>query len=165
MCKIAGRRRRAFVRQLADFRGRSIWLIVHRHDQLFITMTKPADRLLYAEPRPDGRTPYWTMRTIWAAAEGKPAVTVAIEDLNILDEVVWFGGPKDVKPTVRRVAERARDIFSADLGYPIIMTRSGDVVDGAHRIAKAYLQGERTIAAVVIDDYPPPDGVVEVPQS
>jgi hypothetical protein len=101
------------------------------------------------------------MRTIWAAAEGKPAVTVAIEDLNILDEVVWFGGPKDVKPTVRRVAERARDIFSADLGYPIIMTRSGDVVDGAHRIAKAYLQGERTIAAVVIDDYPPPDGVVD----
>src|SRR6266581_2946739 len=56
---------------------------------------------------------------------------------------------------------RARDIFSADLGYPIIMTRSGDVLDGAHRVAKAYLQGERTIAAVVIDDYPPPDGVVD----
>ena len=50
-------------------------------------MTKPADRLLYAEPWPDGRTPYWTMGTIWAAAEGKPAVTVAIEDLNILDAV------------------------------------------------------------------------------
>ena len=130
-----------------------------------LAMTKPADRLLYAEPWPDGRTPYWTMGTIWAAAEGKPTVTVAIEELNILDAVVWFGGPKNVEPTVRRVAERARDIFSADLGYPIIMTRSGDVLDGAHRIAKAYLQGERTIAAVVIDDYPPPDGVVEVPQS
>jgi len=45
------------------------------------------------------------------------------------------------------------------------MTKGGDVLDGAHRIAKAYLQGERTIAAVVIDDYPPPDGVVEIPQS
>jgi hypothetical protein len=42
---------------------------------------------------------------------------------------------------------------------------SGDVLDGAHRIAKAYLQGERTIAAVMIDDYPPPDGFAEVPQS
>jgi hypothetical protein len=63
------------------------------------------------------------------------------------------------------VAERARDIFSADLSYPIIMIRSGDVLDGAHRIAKAYLQGERTIAAVMIDDYPPPDGFAEVPQS
>jgi hypothetical protein len=105
------------------------------------------------------------MRTIWALAEGKPAVTVAIEDLNILDVVVWFGGPKNVEPTIRRVAERARDIFSADLSYPIIMIRSGDVLDGAHRIAKAYLQGERTIAAVMIDDYPPPDGFAEVPQS
>jgi len=66
-----------------------------------VIMTKPADRLLYAEPRPDGRTPYWTMPTIWAAAEGKPTVTVAIEDLNILDAVVWFGGPKNVEPTVR----------------------------------------------------------------
>jgi hypothetical protein len=101
------------------------------------------------------------MRTIWAAAEGKPTITVAIEELDILDAVVWFGGPKNVEPTVRRVAERARDIVSADLSYPIIMTRSGDVLDGAHRIAKAYLQGERTITAVVIDDYPPPDGMLE----
>jgi hypothetical protein len=118
-------------------------------------MTKPAYRFLYAEPRPDSRTPYWTMRTIWAAAEGKPVVTVAIENLNILDAVVRFGGPKNVEPTIRTVVERAHDVFSADLGYPIIMTRSGDVLDGAHRIAKAYLQGERTISAVVIDDYPP----------
>ena len=47
-----------------------------------VAMTKPADRRLYAEPRPDGRTPYWTMRTTWAAAEGKPTVMVAIEDLT-----------------------------------------------------------------------------------
>ena len=124
-------------------------------------MTKPADRRLYGETQPDGRTPYWTMRTIWAAAEGKATISVAIDALNILDAVVWFGGPKNVEPTIRRVAERARDIFSADLSYPIIMTKSGDVLDGAHRIAKAYLQGERTIAAVVIDDYPPPDGMLD----
>ena len=159
MCKIAwGPGNGPFVRYFRDFAGAQSGLS-------WVVMTKPADRHLYAEPRPDGRTPYWTMGTIWAAAEGKPAVTVAIEDLDILDAVVWFGGPKHVEPTIRRVAERARDIFSADLSYPIIMTRSGDVLDGAHRIAKAYLQGERTIAAVVIDDYPPPDGVVEVPQS
>jgi hypothetical protein len=115
-------------------------------------MTKPADRLLYAEPRPDGRTPYWTMRTIWAAAEGKPAVTVGSKILT--SSTRWSGSAarKNVEPTIRRVAERARDFFSADLSYPIIMTR-------------AYLQGERTISAIVIEDYLPPDGVVEVPQS
>ena len=124
-------------------------------------MTRPADRILYAAERPDGRTPYWKMQTIWTAAEGRPQISIAIEDLNILDTVVWFGGPKNVEPTIRRVAERARDIFNADLQFPIIMTRSGDVLDGAHRIAKAYLQGMQMITAVVVDDYPPPDGMLE----
>jgi hypothetical protein len=100
------------------------------------------------------------MHTIWAAAKGKPAITVAIDELNLLDAVVWFGGPKNVVPTIRRVAERARDIFNADFNYPIIMTRSGDVLDGAHRTAKAYLQGFQTITAVVLEDYPQPGGIV-----
>jgi hypothetical protein len=98
------------------------------------------------------------MQTIWAAAKGKPEVSVAIDELNLLDAVVWFGGLENIKPTVRRVAQRARDIFNADFNSPIIMARSGDVLDGAHRIAKAYLQGLRTITAVVLHDYPPPDG-------
>ena len=100
------------------------------------------------------------MSTIWSAADGRPTISVAIADLNILDEVVWFGGPKNVEPTIRRVADHARDILRADLSYPIIMTKSGDVLDGAHRIAKAYLDGRETLPAVVLDDWPPPDGIV-----
>ncbi len=123
-------------------------------------MAKPADRILYGRPREDGSVPYWRMATIWAAATGKEQTTVSLDALNILDEVVWFGGPKDVRPTVRRVAERARDIFNADLSYPIVMTASGDVLDGAHRIARAYLQGDKEIAVIVIDEWPEPDGVI-----
>lgn len=100
------------------------------------------------------------MQTLWAAAEGKDPVAVRLDELNILDEVVWFGGPKDVLPTVRRVAERARDIFAAELSYPIIMTADGAILDGAHRIARAYLQGVSTLPAVVIDGLPEPDGYV-----
>jgi hypothetical protein len=127
-------------------------------------MTAPAERILYSGTRPDGRTPYWRMPTIWAAAAGKPQTSLAIDDhriLDILDAVVWFGGPKNVEPTVRRVAEHARDILAADMSYPIIMTASGEILDGAHRIARAHLDGARSIAAVVIDDWPPPDGFVE----
>lgn len=121
------------------------------------------DRVLYAAQRPDGSTPYLRMETIWTAAEGKPQISVAVEDLNILDAVVWFGGPKDVKPTIRRIAEHARDIFNADLSYPIITTRSGEVLDGAHRIARAYIDGLHRIAAVLLDDWPPPDGLFTIP--
>lgn len=128
-------------------------------------MTKPAERILYGPTQADGSTPYWRAQTIWAAAKGKPHVTVTLEELNILDEVVWFGGPKDVRPTVRKVVERARDILNADLGYPIIMTASGEVLDGAHRIARAYLEGAQTISAIQIDDWPQPDGFVEKPSA
>ena len=123
-------------------------------------MKKPAERMLYGERQPDGSTPFWRMQTIWSAAAGKPTMTVTIEDLNILDEVVWFDARRDVHPTVRRIAQHARDICDADLDYPIIMTRSGDVLDGAHRIAKAYLHGKQVISAVVLDDWPSPDGAV-----
>lgn len=123
-------------------------------------MVKPADRILYGRPREDGSVPYWRMATIWVAAAGKKQTTVSLDELHILDEVVWFGGPKDVAPTIRLVAERARDIFNADLSYPIVMTASGEVLDGAHRIARAYLQGEKQIAAIVIDEWPEPDGFV-----
>lgn len=126
-------------------------------------MSKASERILYAGTRPDGMTPYWRMTTIWAAAEGKPAVPVAIESLQVLDEVLWFGGPKNVEPTVRRVAERARDILDADLSFPIIMTKSGEVLDGAHRIAKAYLRGQQILPAVILDDWPRPDGAIDGP--
>ncbi|MBL8661348.1 MAG: ParB/RepB/Spo0J family partition protein [Candidatus Odyssella sp.] len=124
-------------------------------------MNTPTERILYGEARPDGSIPYWRMATLWTAAAGKPAVELPIETLGVLDAVVWFGGPKDVQPTVRKVAERARDIFAADLAFPIIVTKSGEVLDGAHRIARAYLAGVAALPAVVIDGYPPPDGFVE----
>jgi hypothetical protein len=124
-------------------------------------MKRPEDRILYGAARPDGSTPFWRTPTIWSAARELPTTTVAIESLNILDEVVWFGGPNNVEPTVRRIAAHARDIFEADLSYPIIMTRSGDVLDGAHRIAKAHLSGQRVISAVILDEWPAPDGAID----
>jgi hypothetical protein len=72
-----------------------------------------------------------------------------------------LAGPKEVQSTVRKVAEHARDIFAADLNYPIIMTASGDVLDGAHRIAKAHLQGAQMLSAFLIDELPEPDGFVK----
>ena len=105
------------------------------------------------------------MRTLWAAATGKPVTTVELNVLNILDDVVWFGGPDNVQPTIRLVAEHAQAMVNADLSYPIITARSGEVLDGAHSIAKAYLQGLTHIATVVLEDWPPPTGSSKVSSS
>ncbi len=117
-------------------------------------------RVLYAGPDEHGRYKYWYAETLWKAAEQAEVQEVEVASLEILDEVVWFGGHQNIEPTIRRVAERARDIFQADLGYPIIQIRGGEIIDGAHRIARAYLEGRSTIRVAVLDDYPPHDGTV-----
>jgi hypothetical protein len=47
----------------------------------------------------------------------------------------------------------------ADLSFPIILSASGAVMDGMHRIVKASLQNKDSIEAVQFDDDPEPDSV------
>ena len=46
---------------------------------------------------------------------------------------------------------------TVDLVYPIILSADGHVMDGMHRIAKAWMLGQRTITAVQFERDPPPD--------
>jgi hypothetical protein len=39
------------------------------------------------------------------------------------------------------VADHARRINAADLSFPIILSANAALIDGGHRIAKAYLLG------------------------
>ena len=123
-------------------------------------MVRGSGRISYAEPAEDGSVQYWHMPTLWRAAAGMPETQVQLEELAVLDDVVWFGGPKNVKPTIRIIVEHIHDILNADMSYPIIMTKSGDVMDGAHRVARAHLEGKPFIRAVIIDQLPEPDGVL-----
>ena len=116
---------------------------------------------MYAEPDESGKVRYWHTATIWRAAENGRVSRLELSSLDILDEVVWFGGPKNRRPTVRNVAEHARDIFNADMSHPVVLTRSGDILDGAHRIARAYLDGQETIEAIILESHPEPDGFVQ----
>ena len=76
------------------------------------------------------------------------------------DQVTWFSldGPL---PTCRRVAEHARRIMAADLSYPVIFSASGGVMDGMHRIARAWLEGSATVRGVRFAVDPEPDEVTE----
>jgi len=61
--------------------------------------------------------------------------------------------------TWRQIVEHVRLINEADLSYPIILSASGDVMDGRHRIAKAAVIGCDVIDVVQFDVDPPPDYV------
>ena len=81
---------------------------------------------------------------------------IPLTAIRELDEP-WSGD--DEPATWRTVLVHVRLIEEADLSYPIIVSASGAVMDGMHRVAKAVLQGRQEIDAVQFDRDPPPDYV------
>lgn len=62
-------------------------------------------------------------------------------------------------PDIRSFFDYIQEIdrtLKADLEYPIILDHEGYIMDGRHRLAKAFLEGHETIKAVRFDETPPP---------
>lgn len=100
----------------------------------------------------------WDIDRLIALTADLPPRAVPLADIRELDEPFWFGGRSDVA-TCRAVADHARLIAEADLRYPIILGADGRVMDGMHRVAKAYMEGRDAIAAVQLAVDPAPDFV------
>ncbi len=90
-------------------------------------------------------------------AEHLPVIQVRLTELPEFDMNCWFN--KALPPTCRAVAVHARRIYEADLSYPVILSARGTLMDGGHRIAKAWLQGQPEIKAVRFAVDPDPDWV------
>jgi hypothetical protein len=105
---------------------------------------------------PGGRG-YWMTEPLWAAAADLPVFRIAIADIAEFDQDCWFHGRA---PTLRGVADHVRRILAADLAYPIIFAADGRLMDGGHRIAKAWIEGRPEIDAVRFTVTPEPDEVV-----
>src|SRR5262245_57165709 len=110
---------------------------------------------LWSTPLPDGSIPFVRMQQLWEMAEGLPRKKVRVSELNALDDVRWFSERMNRLPTCRAVAEHARDIYEADFHFPIILSPSGVVLDGMHRLCKAFLEGVEEIDAVQLPTMPP----------
>lgn len=94
----------------------------------------------------------WRVERLIELAADLPPEEVEVASFRELDFTVWEGAP-----TVREVVEHARRIMEADLSYPIIVSADGWIMDGCHRLAKAFMEGRETIKAVRFEKDPPPD--------
>lgn len=103
-----------------------------------------------------GRRAHWWTDRLWVAAADLPVETVRIDSIPEFDMDCWFGGRA---PTCREVAEHARRIQDADLSHPVIFSADGALMDGGHRIAKAYLLGQTTVPARRFLTDPEPDWI------
>ena len=109
--------------------------------------------------RPSGRgLLIWDVDRLVALSADLPRREVPLGEIRELDEAYWFEGDGD-RPTCRAVAEHARLMAEADLRYPIILCADGRVMDGMHRVAKAYVEGRESVAAVRFVRTPDPDYV------
>ena len=108
----------------------------------------------------DGRRHhFWTDR-LWELAQELPIHEVAIDDIAEFDQDCWFHGRA---PTCREVAQHARRIQAADLRFPVLLAPDGALMDGGHRVSKAWLSGLITVPAVKLTFNPPPDWITDDP--
>ena len=111
----------------------------------------------HSRPVPGGRA-FWAAERLWALARDLPVRHIPIAEIAEFDQNCWFG--PTTPPTCKAVAEHARRIHAADLTHPIILAADGGLMDGGHRIAKAWLLGHTTIAAVQFPHDPTPDYII-----
>ena len=98
----------------------------------------------------------WDVDRLVRLASDLPRKVIPLSAIRELD-AVWFGDNES--PTWRALIDHLRLIDEADLSYPIILSASGAVMDGMHRVAKAVRQGRSDITAVQFDEDPEPDHV------
>ena len=76
-----------------------------------------------------------------------------IKELNS----IWTGDSD--RPTWNEFIQHVALVHAADLSYPIILSATGEVMDGMHRVAKAVLEGRADIAGVQFNVDPEPDHI------
>ena len=119
-------------------------------------MTTPDERprSKFGRSTADGCTFWWVDR-LWDLSAHLPPFRLPIDRIAEFDMDCWFEGQES--PTCRAVARHAKRIAAVDLSYPVILDTSGELMDGAHRVAKAWTQGQDWVLAVQFETDPEPD--------
>ena len=100
----------------------------------------------------------WDVDRLIELSRDLPRQKIPVSSIREFDEVYWFDGEYQ-KPTCRKVVEHLQLIQETDLAHPIILGADGRVMDGMHRVAKAFLEGRSEIEAVRFASDPAPDTV------
>ena len=103
----------------------------------------------------------WDVLKLIKMTKGFEVVQVALSDIRELKEVYWFG--LGAPPIMEDIVQHAKQIFGADISYPIILCPEGRVMDGMHRVCKASIDGHKYISAVRLTERHKPDYIGKQP--
>ena len=98
----------------------------------------------------------WYVERLWTLAAELPKQSVPMQDLtHIFDDICWASS--NPKPGVWEDVLHAKRIINADMSHPVILNAAGSLMDGAHRLAKAWVLGYETVDVVRFEEDPEPD--------
>lgn len=103
----------------------------------------------------------WDVLKLIKITEDFEIVQVPLSEIRELKETYWFG--LGAPPNSEDIAQHAKQIYEADISYPIILCPEGRVMDGMHRVCKAFLEEHETISAVRLAVLHEPDYVGKQP--
>ncbi len=121
------------------------------------TAQKSAMKQFHKRPTTAG-TLVWDVDRLIRLAHDLPVKTIPLARIFEFDTVYWFDDQD--RPTCRAVVSHVQRIQGSDLSVPIILSADGHVMDGMHRVAKAWLLGLTEIQAVQFPQDPDPDQIV-----
>ena len=103
----------------------------------------------------------WDVLKLIRLSNNFKVIQVPLREIRELKETYWFG--LGAPPVSEDIAQHAKQIYEADLAYPIILCPEGRVMDGMHRVCKAFLEAHETIPAVKFAELHEPDYVGKQP--
>jgi hypothetical protein len=96
----------------------------------------------------------WDMRRLIELSRDLPVRSVPLSELHEIDSNYWN---LDDSVTIREIADHVRLVVECDTSYPIILSSSGRIMDGMHRVIKCLITGQTSVDAVQFDVDPEPD--------
>ena len=95
---------------------------------------------------------YYYKVKLWEATKGNPQEDINVESL--LKQYNYWN-----TDTFIDLAKEMQKVLKADYSFPIILDEENELVDGAHRLVHAYIDGKTHIKGVIIknDQWPEPD--------
>ena len=84
----------------------------------------------------------WHVHRLIELTKDSDQFEIPISKIEEMNESYWFNGEN---PTCKDLVAHMLLIEAADLSYPIILCPNDRLMDGMHRVAKAYLAGHTHI--------------------
>ena len=110
----------------------------------------------YLLPRENGFDA-WDVDKLIELTKSLEVIQVRVNDMLESNKYHWYHG--DNLPTVKSIFDHMKLVQECSLDYPIILSSEGKIMDGMHRVGKAYINNFYYINAVQFTVTPKPDYV------